>query len=170
MVAGPGIEPGTPRFSVSCSTNWAIQPNGGGGGTWTLTELPPQDFKSCVSTIPPLPLKWLPGLDSNQRIHESKSCVLPLDYPAINGKFLFHWEELHRKKLVKYFTYIITKILLLSNQWQGHKDLNPDRRFWRPVSYHWTMPLYKVSLQFNFGFSHLSAPLLSTWAFGSSAN
>ena len=26
MVAGPGIEPGTPRFSVSCSTNWAIQP------------------------------------------------------------------------------------------------------------------------------------------------
>ena len=27
-----------------------------------------------------------------------------------------------------------------------------------------------VSLQFNFGFSHLSAPLLSTWAFGSSAN
>lgn len=54
--------------------------------------------------------------------------------------------------------------------WQGHKDLNLDRRFWRPISYHWTMPLYKVSLQFNFGFSHLSAPLLSTWAFGSSAN
>ena len=27
----------------------------------------------------------------------------------------------------------------------GHKDSNPDQRFWRPVSYHWTMPVVKKS-------------------------
>ena len=28
---------------------------GAGGGTWTHTKLPSQDFKSCASTIPPHP-------------------------------------------------------------------------------------------------------------------
>ena len=26
--------------------------------------------------------------------------------------------------------------------WQGQKESNPHLRFWRPMFYHWTMPLY----------------------------
>ena len=34
--------------------------NGAERGTWTLTVLPPQDFKSCASTIPPLQHNGVP--------------------------------------------------------------------------------------------------------------
>ncbi len=80
-------------------------------GTWTLTALLPQDFKSCASTIPPLQqimvshrrlelrtpsLKvkcsttelvghWLGRVDSNHRVSESKSDALPLGYNPIHG-------------------------------------------------------------------------------------
>ena len=85
--------------------------NGAERGTWTLTILLSQDFKSCASTIPPLQhgappetrtpdpfiksemlyhwasgtKNWLGRLDSNQRVSESKSDALPLGYNPING-------------------------------------------------------------------------------------
>jgi hypothetical protein len=27
----------------------------------------------------------------------------------------------------------------------GHKDSNPDQRFWRPAYYHYTMPVERIA-------------------------
>ena len=35
LVAPAGIEPATQGFSVLCSTDWAMKPNGGSNGIWT---------------------------------------------------------------------------------------------------------------------------------------
>src|SRR5215510_15812262 len=46
------------RGDIGCDTIEILQPIdiiGADGGTRTLTGLPPQDFKSCVSTVPPRP-------------------------------------------------------------------------------------------------------------------
>ena len=32
--------------------------------------------------------------------------------------------------------------------WQGHKDSNPEQRFWRPTCYHYTIPLCCVNNRF----------------------
>ena len=57
--------------------------SGAEGGTRTRTELPPRDFKSLASAIPPLRRYWRHHPDSDWGIKVLQTSALPLGYGAI---------------------------------------------------------------------------------------
>ena len=82
LVAHPGLEPGTPRLKVLCSTNWASGPN-------ILNILIFFDFVKINLKFLDFFLSfdkfWQGWQDLNLRMQESKSCALPLgDTPTMS--------------------------------------------------------------------------------------
>lgn len=71
--------------------------NGAGKGTWTLTTLLSQDFKSCASTIPPLqPHVSLIGVPQRNRTFD----------PFIKSEMLYRWASGTWKKWIIIFNCI----------------------------------------------------------------
>ena len=46
------------------------------------------------------------------------------------------------------------------------RDSNPHRRFWRPVLYHWTNPLYEMIYTFKTTYIKRNLPTAVQWSFG----
>ena len=64
---------------------------------------------------------------------------------SVRAALTCHWHVIHyRPILVLWCPYQTNKTLHQKVKrfiWQGHKDSNPEQRFWRPTCYHYTIPL-----------------------------